>query len=82
MKRQSVTIERVQRRATRLISTLTDLSYTERLKELDLPTLKYRRFRCDLIQVYNIINQIDDLNFDTSSTPTKSDMMRNTEYKR
>ena len=35
LKRQSVTIERVQRRATRLISTFRDLSYTERLKELD-----------------------------------------------
>ena len=58
MKRQSVTIERVKRRATRLISTLRDLSYTERLKELDLPTLKDRRFRSDLIHVYKIINRV------------------------
>ena len=65
LKRQSVTIERVQRRATRLMSSLRDLSYTERLKKLDVPTSKYRRFRDDLIQVYKIINQIDDLKFDT-----------------
>ena len=38
LKRQSVTIERVQRRTTRLISTSRDLGYTERLKELDLLT--------------------------------------------
>ena len=81
MKRQSVTIERVQTRATRLISTLRDLSYTERLKKLDLPTLKYRRFRCDLIQVCKIINQIDDLKVDTFFTPTKSDISRNAECK-
>ena len=56
LKRQSVTIERVQTRATRLVSTLGDLSYTKRLKRLDLPALKYRRFRGDLIQVYEIIN--------------------------
>ena len=80
-KRQSVTIDRVQRRATRLINTLRDLSYTERLKKLYLPTLKYRRFRGDLIQVHKIINQIDDLKFDTFFTPTKSDITRNAEYK-
>ena len=58
------------------------LSYTERPKELDLPTLKYRRFRGNLIQVYKIINQIDDLKFDTFFfTPTKSDIARNAEYK-
>ena len=36
--KKTVTIERVQRRATRLID-LRNLSYTERLKKLDLPTL-------------------------------------------
>ena len=66
LQRQSVTIERVQRRATGLISTLKlkDFNYTERLKKLDLLDLKYRSFRGDLIQVYKIINQIDDLKFD------------------
>ena len=71
LKRRSVTIERVQRRPTRLISTLRDLSYTERLKELDLPILKYWRFTSALIQVYTIINQTD-LKFDTFFTYTKS----------
>ena len=36
----------------------------------------------DLIQVYEINNQIDDLMFDTFSfTPTKSDITRKAEYK-
>ena len=48
-------IENVQRRATRILSTLRHLSYSERLQELNLPTLLYRRRRADLIQVFKII---------------------------
>ena len=33
-------------------------SYTDRLKFLNLPTLKYRRCRGDMIEVYKIINGI------------------------
>ena len=40
---------------------LKDLDYKERLRQLKLPTLKYRRYRGDLIQVFKIINGIDDL---------------------
>ena len=74
LKRQSVTSERVQRRAT-------TLNYTQRLKKLDLPTLKYRRLGDDLVEVYKIINQIDDLKVDTFFTPTKLNITRNAEYK-
>ena len=45
-------IERVQRRATKILPNLKDLEYTERLRHLNLPTLAYRRVRGDLIQVY------------------------------
>ena len=38
---KTVAVERVERKATRLVSDLKDLGYTWRLKELDLPTLKY-----------------------------------------
>ena len=58
-----------------------DLSYRERLNKLDLPTLKCRRFKGDLIQVYKIINEIDDLKVDTFFTPTKLNITRNAEYK-
>ena len=50
LKRQSVAIKKVQRRASKLIPALKDLDYKERLRQLKLPTLKYRRYRCDLIQ--------------------------------
>ena len=50
-------------------------------KKLDLPTLNYRRFREDLVQVYKITNQIDNLKFDTFFTQTKWDTTRNAEHK-
>ena len=53
--RQSITIENVQRRATKLVPELKDLSYKERLQKLNLPSLKYRRLRGDLIEVYKIM---------------------------
>ena len=48
-------IESVQRRATKMIPTIKDLSYSERLKKLKLPTLAYRRARGDMIEVYKIV---------------------------
>ena len=53
-------IEKVQRRATKLVSSLRELSYEERLRKLKLPTLAYRRLR-DLIQVYKIMKGINDI---------------------
>lgn len=45
-------IENVQIRATKLVDGLSDLDYHERLEKLELPTLKYRRARGDMIQLY------------------------------
>ena len=58
-KKDRITIENVQRRATKLVTSLKNYSYPERLKKLGLPTLEYRRERADLIQVYKILNNID-----------------------
>ena len=43
------TIERIQRRATKIIPELRDLSYEERLKECGLTTLETRMLRRDQI---------------------------------
>ena len=48
-------IENVQRRATKQVPGLRDLSYEERLKQLKLPTLVYRRARGDMIETYKIM---------------------------
>jgi len=45
-------VERVQRRASKMIPSLRDRPYEERLLSLKLPTLYYRRRRGDMIQVY------------------------------
>jgi len=50
-----LTLEKVQKRATKLIFSIKHLSYAERLKKLNLPTLKYRRARGDMIEVFKIL---------------------------
>jgi len=44
-------LEKVQMRATKLVITIKNLTYKDRLKRLKLPTLKYRRIRGDMIEV-------------------------------
>ena len=56
-------IEGVQRRATKMVPEIKNLSYPERLKHLKLPAmalLAYRRARGDMIEVYKIIHEIYD----------------------
>jgi ribonuclease P/MRP protein subunit RPP40 len=48
-------LEKVQMRATKLIKAIRYLPYEERLRHLKLPTLKYRRLRGDMIEVFKII---------------------------
>ena len=45
-------LEAVQRRATKQLPDVKDKSYPDRLKELKLPTLSYRRLRGDIIEVH------------------------------
>ena len=49
-KRQSVTFEKVQGRAKKLVNEI--YNFEDRLKHLDLPTLKMSRMRGDHIQTY------------------------------
>ena len=55
-------LERVQRRATKMIKSCHKLPYSDRLKYLKLPTLTYRRIRGDMIEVYKILTNKYDNN--------------------
>ena len=48
-------IERVQRRATKMVEGLSKLGYEERLRKTGLISLEKRRVRGDLIQVFRMI---------------------------
>ena len=59
-------LEKVQKRATKMVRGLGNLPYEQRLKSLDLYTLFCRCQRGDLIEVYKILNgyyDIDPTNF-------------------
>ena len=51
-------IEKVQKRATKLVKSISHLPYGERL---NLTTLYYRRQRADVLQVFRMIKGIDKL---------------------
>ena len=57
-------IERVQRRATKLVQDIRNLPYQERLQALQLHSLLYRRRRGDMILVYMLMNSSVDLRRD------------------
>jgi len=67
-------------RATKLVSGLKKKCYKERLMELKMPTLKYRRIRGDMIEVYKLLtNTYDDNTFQlhtNSDTRTRGHTMK------
>jgi len=63
LKQDIKALEKVQMRATRLVTALRNKLYQERLK--DLPTLKFRRLRGDMIETYKVLSGI----YDTSVAP-------------
>ena len=58
-------IEKVQRRATKLVPELRNYSYKERLQHLNLATLEFRRLRTDLILIYKYCHNLIKLDPNT-----------------
>ena len=61
LKKDLIAIEQVQRRATRIVRDIAHLSYEDRLRELGLPTLIYRRDRADVVQLFKVMNKFDEV---------------------
>ena len=59
LKKNIALVENAQRRGTKLIDGFYELSYNERLQRLDLQSLKYRRERNDMIQIYKHFQDYD-----------------------
>ena len=55
------TLERIQRRVTKMIPERRDLSYEERLNECGLTTIESRRLRGDQIKVFKILNGYENI---------------------
>ena len=62
-------IESVQIRATKLVDGFGKLTYSERLKQLQLPTLAFRRLRGDMIETYKHFHSYDHDTLPTSFRP-------------
>lgn len=71
LRRDIATLEKVQRRVTRLPTVLRGLSYNERMSRMSLTSLEIRRICGDLIQLYKVKNNLDLVAW--HSPPTWSD---------
>ena len=69
-------LERVQRRATKLVAEIKHLPYQERLRRLNLPSLYHQRRRGDMIAVYQILNGSIDVQPNQFFEPATSAVTR------
>ena len=62
LKKDITVLEKVQRRATKIVPELHDLSYEERLRALNLYPLEERRLRGDMITVFKMVKGLMNVN--------------------
>ena len=68
-------MERIQRLATRMIKSMRELPYEERLRRLNIFSLERRRLRGDLILAYNIFHgRLDLPHAEFFETPAERDL--------
>ena len=81
LKKDVLLLEKVQKRATKMISELRHLSYEQRLHKLGLISLEKRRIRGDLIQAFKIIKGIDKVNMSKFFTMSVAGSTRGNKFK-
>ena len=73
-------MQKIQRRATKLIPSFKEYTYYERLSTIYLPSLQYRCLRMDLIMTYKILhNKVylrKDHLFTMNTYPTRSNGLK------
>lgn len=74
-------LEKVQRRATKLFKRCSRLQYVDRLKLLNIPTLKFRRVRGDMIEVFKILNNLYDSDVSFRMTMSGDSRTRGNSFK-
>jgi hypothetical protein len=60
-KKDARKLEAVQARATKILPTVRNLTYPQRLRRLGIPSLEYRRIRADMIQIWKLLHGVDRL---------------------
>ena len=71
LKRDIAELEKVQRRATKQVPALKNMSYPDRLRKLSLLTLCFGRLRGDMIEAYKLLKGIYDISLPALITPVK-----------
>jgi len=74
-------VEKAQRRFTRWLAGLQDLTYGHRLKVLDLESLELHRLHADLIMCYKIVFGLVNLSFSDFFAFSPSTVTRGHQYK-
>ena len=69
LKKDIAVLEKVQRRATKLIPSIRHMSYPERLQATKLYSLEQRRVRGDMIETFKILNGLEGMRNQSSSKP-------------
>jgi len=56
-------LEKIQKRATKMIPKLRGKLYAQRLKDLDIHSLETRKLKGRLIEVFKILNKFDNVDY-------------------
>jgi len=69
-------LEKIRRRATKMVDGLKDIAYDDRLEILGLLSLEKRRLRGDLIEVFKILTDRENIDKHQFFTPSLSSHLR------